>query len=125
MQTPDSNTLNPDSILLTEADWTQLLSGMVDPDLKKDYRRRTQRFAVNWDAKCTFTDEGQILSRHGLVLDTSVEGLTIRTQFEINADMIVRIEINPEGTPFLLKGRVIHCTETIGGFKIGLHLMFA
>jgi hypothetical protein len=58
------------------------------------------------------------------LLNASQEGLTTKGQTPITLNTEVVLELNPEGTPFAVRGRIAHCTETLGGFKIGIELRF-
>ena len=60
----------------------------------------------------------------GQLLNASQEGLTTKGQTPITLNTEVVLELNPEGTPFAVRGRIAHCTETLGGFKIGIELRF-
>ena len=71
-----------------------------------------------------FKDEGIAVKRSGSVLNISPTGLMIKLLHRLTCDtrLVLRASIDEEDV--LLRGRVIHCTATVGGFKLGIELEF-
>lgn len=108
----------------SRAYWKRFLQRTVAPEVKSDLKRATPRYPLPGDIKVTFKDSSKASVRRLALLNASEGGLTTKGQTKIDLDTEVVIELNPEGTPFLVRGRIAHCTETLGGFKIGIELRF-
>lgn len=109
---------------VSKAYWKRFLQRTVAPESKSDVQRSTPRYALPGDIKVTFEGAGEKSVRRLALLNASAEGLTTKGQTPIAIDVEVVVELNPEGTPFAVRGRIAHCTETLGGFKIGIELRF-
>jgi len=105
--------------------WERFLQRTVAPEPKSDVKRAARRYPLIGDLNIAFDDEqGRAHTRVLSLINVSCEGLTAKGQTDIALDTDVLIEMNPEGTPFRMLGRIVHCTETIGGYKIGIELQF-
>ena len=109
---------------ISKSYWKRLLQRTVAPVDKSDLKRSTRRYPLPGDIKVTFEDAGETSVRRLALLNASEGGLATKGQTQILLDTEVIIELNLEGTPFTVRGRIVHCTETIGGFKIGIELRF-
>jgi len=109
---------------ISSAYWKRFLQRTVAPEHKSDVQRSAPRYPLPGDIKVTFEDSGETSVRRLALINASQEGLTTKGQTAMPLDVDVVLELNPEGTPFSIHGRIIHCTETLGGFKIGIELRF-
>lgn len=109
---------------ISKAYWKRFLQRTVAPESKSDIQRATPRYPLPGDIKVTFEDAGEMSARRLALLNASHEGITAKGQTLIPVDVDVVVELNPEGTPFRIRARIVHCTETLGGFKIGIELRF-
>ena len=109
---------------ISAAYWKRFLKRTVAPEHKSDIQRAEPRYPLSGETKVSFEDAGETSVRRLALLNASQDGLTTKGQTPIVLDTQVVLEMNPEGTPFAIHGRIIHCTETVGGFKIGIELRF-
>lgn len=109
---------------ISKAYWKRFLQRTVAPEPKSDTQRSTPRYPLPGDIKVTFENAGETSVRRLGLLNASEDGLTTKGQTQIPPDTEIVVELNPEGTPFAVRGRIAHCTETLGGFKIGIELRF-
>ena len=58
------------------------------------------------------------------ILDISDGGLAVKTESVIIQKTGVGLDVNLEGRRMLLMGSVARCTSTIGGYEIGIELVF-
>lgn len=110
--------------LITEEFWERFLSRTVEPQFKPDVKREVPRYPYQGEAKLIIErgDEGG--TRRLSIVNISLEGITAKGNSEIPIGTNAFVELNPEGEPFLMRGEIVHCTETLGGFKIGIKLIF-
>ncbi len=109
----------------TRQRWTELLAQLGESE-KPDYRRSNQRSYVQFGAaKLSFDDEqGTPVVRTGRLLNASDDGLMVKQYESIPDETELRVEATIGDEVFALTGRVIHATQTVGGFKIGIELRF-
>jgi len=105
--------------------WRRFLKRAVALLETRDARRSGRRYPLSMDGQVIFTADGRTTRRNIGILDVSVGGVEGFTQEEIPVLTEVRIEIAPEGTALALQGRVVHSTQTVGGYKTGIRLSFA
>jgi hypothetical protein len=55
--------------------------------------------------------------------DISAGGICFRSPFRLGVDQMIRVELEADDLTWTGKGRVVHCTESLGGFYVGLHIM--
>ncbi len=60
----------------------------------------------------------------GALLDLSPRGVMIRSHLAIRESTVCRMEVALEDEIIDVQGIVRHCTETVGGYKIGIELCF-
>ena len=109
---------------ISGAYWKRFLKRTVAPEHKSDIQRAEPRYPLSGETKVSFEDADETSVRRLALLNGSQDGLTTKGQTPIALDTQVVLEMNPEGTPFTIHGRIIHCTETVGGYKIGIELRF-
>lgn len=63
--------------------------------------------------------------RTGKPLNVSRRGVLLRVRERIADHTPVVVQMMLVDERIVLLGRVTHCTETVGGFKIGIELRFA
>ena len=109
----------------TRERWREVLSQYSESD-RGDHRRCNQRAYVQFGvAKLSFDDEqGMPDVRTGRLLNASHGGVMIKQYQSIPAKTELQIEATIGDETFALAGHVVHATETLGGFKIGIELRF-
>ena len=108
--------------IVTQRYWFQFLDRVVGVMPKSDLKRETPRFPFQGEVQLQI--EGEAEKRWLSLMNISREGITARGNTEIRLGTRVVLEMNPEGSPISLRGEVVHCTGTLGGFKIGIRLEF-
>jgi hypothetical protein len=104
--------------------WSDLLITVIHPEIGENRRRHARRYTTAGEVKLAYERAGRTVRRSFDVLGVSVDGIMARGHCEVDADELVNMEINLNGSPICLRGRVIHCTTGLGGYKIGIKLMF-
>jgi len=104
--------------------WNELLTRVVAPELGKNLRRGTRRYPLLGEAKLTYEKDGKTYRRTFDVINVSRGGMTLKGYDEVKADTIIELKVTlgPHVAP--LKAKVVHCTGTLGGFKVGVEILF-
>lgn len=109
---------------VSEAYWLRFLCRAVEVECKTDPKRATRRYSFYGDVKLFFDEDGNTRNRSLSFMNISADGITLKGASEIPIGSRVVVHLNPEGSWFALAGKVVHCTGTLGGFKIGITLDF-
>jgi hypothetical protein len=72
-----------------------------------------------------FERGGRPLKRTGKLLNASVDGVLVMQHERIADGTIVLMQLMFHDGQIRLLGHVVHCTETVGGYKVGIGLQFA
>lgn len=105
--------------------WAQVLAQhkMVE---ETEYRRDDARRIVEFGSvRVIYQEWGSWVARSGTLLNASERGLMAMVKERVPSALQVRLEVTIRDETFALTGRVAHCTQTVGGFKIGFRLEFA
>ena len=62
--------------------------------------------------------------REKMLVYASQEGVMVKNRGRIPARTPVWMEITLADDVFALLGQVAHCTQTVGGYKVGIELQF-
>jgi hypothetical protein len=113
---------------ITHEQWLRMIERYVTDEPEPPVRRGQRRYTV--DGMVTLA----VLSADGNGVHTAVrtaplvqvsdEGIMIRSHAELAQDTVVAMQVYLEDDNFALLGRVMHCTDTIGGYKVGIQLAF-
>ena len=105
--------------------WVELISTLGEPEVEPKFRRTHRRYPCNGEIKVRFaTDEG-MKQRTWSLIQVSSEGITAIAPEEVPDRFRIDIEWHREDEIIMLSGRIVHCTQTIGGYKIGVKLKFS
>jgi len=112
---------------LTVGDLEALIAGLTedteaDPFLIKRTDRRWV-FRGPADLYCQEPD-GTEVKVHASVRDVCMTGLGLVVRNRLPVDTVVRIVLALEDGYYAAKVRIVHCTQTVGGFKIGCDFVF-
>ena len=109
---------------LTHEQWNELLTLVVAPELGKNLRRGTRRYPVMGEAKLTYEKDGKTYRRTFDIINLSRGGMTLKGYDEVKADTLIdcKVTLGPHVAP--VKAKVVHCTGTLGGFKVGVEILF-
>jgi hypothetical protein len=110
--------------MLDEITWRTILNHQVASDFERHSHRRWRRYPANGEVKAEFAVDGQPRKRTWDILQIAAGGLTVRAGEEIDQDTPVKLQINLDGNPVIARGVTRHCTQTGGGYKLGIKLIF-
>lgn len=115
--------------------WLALLYRHVQLCDEIDYRRAYHRAHFRYDldagaVRLSYVDTidhtpPKAIDRWAAIIQLSPGGLMVRAQRPIADDTPLRLEIALEDEIVHAEGRVAHCTQTVGGYKIGIELVFS
>ncbi len=105
-----------------EERWRHFLARIGGVNYKPDARRTNQRYTADGDVRISFVDDGDAQQRMLRLLDISIDGMTVKGSNEVSPGTQVAIQLDMEEGPFDASGTVVHCTGTLGGFKVGIRL---
>lgn len=105
--------------------WRRFLIRTVAPESAKDVNRGKPRYPYFKDGVLEYIHYDVTSRCHMSLLEVAEDGITGRTDDEVPPGAKARFEFSPEGKPLVLTGVVVHCTQTLGGFKTGIRLEFS
>lgn len=113
---------------ITRQEWADIVAQFSGGRRTPNIKRRQPRFDAGGFARlfCKRRDgarEEQVCLRCS-VLEKSNAGITLRCQDWLHERTDVAVELLLDDRPVVLLGRVVHCTQTVGAFKIGVQLKF-
>ena len=103
--------------------WRAVVSASTEPSTETGVRRREpRRDLVLTSAKLTYREKGKAapVERPCTLLGVSGGGLMVRARSSIAPNTPVEIDVFWGDETSALRGTVVHCTPTVGAFKIGL-----
>lgn len=117
---------------VSRGEWVAILSRMVKPTIEPMRKRKYRRYPVeppaSGEARIRFRPARDPATkpvvRSGPLLDVSPTGLMVKIYGELPVGVPVTVQITLEGLQLALRGRIVHCTNTLGGFKVGVELQF-
>lgn len=117
---------------VTRDEWLAVLGRLVRPEIEPLRRRKYRRYSIEppsyGDARLSFrpgrSPTTRPAVRSGPVLDISPAGMMVKTYSELPVGVQVSAQVVLDGLRLALRGRVVHCTNTLGGFKVGIELHF-
>lgn len=110
--------------ILNSDQWNNLLTRVVAPELGKNLRRGTRRYPVMGEAKLSYEKDGRSYRRTFDVINVSRGGLTLKGYDEVKADTVIDVKVTLGPHVARLKAKVVHCTGTLGGHKVGIAIIF-
>jgi len=108
----------------TRQRWREVLSQYADVEQCGQRRNNERYYIALGSVKLAFEEDGAPVERTGRVLNASDGGLMIKQYQDVPSDTQLQIEATIGEESFALAGRVAHCTQTVGGFKVGIELKF-
>ena len=109
---------------LARADWKQVVTRYATVIVAPPVKRRHPRYDATGQARLSKAGSEAALVETCVLLQVSAEGLTLRSPDEIRLHELLAIEVRLPDRTVLLHGRVVHCTGTVGAFKLGVQLTF-
>lgn len=109
---------------LVREDWERIVIRYATVIAAPPVKRRHPRYDTTGRAKLSKAGSQAVLVETCALLQVSAEGLTLRSHDEIPLHELLAIEVRLTDRAVLLHGRVVHCTGTVGGYKLGVLLTF-
>ncbi|MFQ5806250.1 MAG: hypothetical protein ACE5I3_07365 [Phycisphaerae bacterium] len=111
--------------MLARDRWLEILSRCVSPEVEPPIRRKSRRYGLRFGVvRLHYKEDGTPRTLTASLLQVSADGLMARSHTPIPLSIPVWIEVTLEDDTFALLGQVAHSTQTVGGYKIGIHLRF-
>ncbi len=115
--------------LTAETDWNAFLESIAKPRSGALHRRTEPRYEVlvGQVLLVYVVDTGMKRLTDSVVvplMQVSQRGLMVRSPIEFDFNTRLAMELTYLRDAFCLLGRVKHCTNTVGGFKLGIMLEF-
>ena len=105
--------------------WQEIIASCCS-DETDEYRRGDERRPASSAAvRLAFHSNGRPVQQTSRILNVSPSGLMIRHNQRLDSGTSMVLQADLHGEAILLHGRVVHCTSTVGGYKIGIELRFA
>jgi hypothetical protein len=108
----------------TRGRWLKALQETVSAEFEPVYRRRQRRYAVVGEVRVSGKLEGEPFRRTWPLIEASSDGLTAKGSEEIRLGVEFDVVVQISDDPITARGRTVHCTQTLGGYKIGILLEF-
>ena len=114
---------------ITREQWLEIVArNSVTPVRPHAAREHTRFWPQTGIAKLVFTipcgTQTVPVVRTCLILDISNGGLAVKSEQMVPVRTGVGMDVDMEGEPLLLMGTVARCTSTVGGYQIGIKLVF-
>ena len=105
-----------------------MLSDHCTVDSDGEVRRAYHRFFVPGQAVIRYTPtsggDTQPMTIVSTIIEVSPEGLMVRSHWDIplKHKLTILVTLGDDTVPLL--GQAVHCTGTVSGYKVGIHLQF-
>src|SRR5438477_13058629 len=109
---------------MTRGLWRAIVEGSVSAQFEPPARRNVRRYNIHGECMVHFSDDDGKRSFPLMLLNISLEGIMGRAAEEIMVDTPLDVHMPIEDHVFLIRGRIIHITSTLGGFKLGVRFRF-
>lgn len=114
---------------ITREEWRRIVVRHNQYRVKTGWQRLTERYVVKQGyAKLVFelpAGRRKVpIVRTVPVLDLSDGGIAVKSHRTIPEKTGVGIELNLDGTPLILVGKVARSTLIVGGYQVGIELTF-
>lgn len=111
---------------VTADHWIRFVDKVASELGDHDPRRLNRRepFENYEDVKLFIQDAGDVRHCLARITEVSVGGVSLWTDCEVPVCTRVMFEFHPDNKPVKVKGRIVHCTQTVGGYKVGIEIEF-
>lgn len=112
---------------VTQGEWEKFVQQTESDNLDHDARRESPRKPIVCfdDIQLKIYDSGEVTSRIVKITEISAGGVTCWTGEEVLEGARVQFIFAGEFRHWQFRGRIVHCTQTIGGFKVGIRIEFS
>jgi hypothetical protein len=108
----------------TREEWWKVFSDFAVAEQEPHYRRRSRRYPCEGEIKVEGEVDDEPFKQIWKILQVSEGGLMARSPREVPLETRVTVFWRRNERNLMMSGRVIHCTQTIGGYKVGIRLAF-
>ena len=108
----------------TNEQWNTAIAKMVKGEFEPQYRRNFRRYTIDGEIRVTSQADGEPVSESWDLHQVTPVGLSARSSREIPEGARLKLEVHINGQVLRVRGKVKHCTQTIGGYKVGIQLLF-
>ena len=108
----------------TNEQWNTAIAEMVNAEFEPRCCRSLRRYTVDGEIKVTGQVDGEPVSEAWDLHQVSLAGLSARSSREIPEGARLKLEVHINGQVLRVRGKVKHCTQTLGGYKVGIQLLF-
>jgi len=109
---------------MSRALWQAILNSSVTSEFEPKIRRAFRRYHIQGDATLLFDDDEGPCKRVFRLINVSLEGIMGTTTTPVPSGVACRIRMPIDDQALELTGRVVHCTGSLSGCKVGIHLTF-
>lgn len=109
----------------TLEEWTDFLSRAVDARHEPLKRRKHRRYPFDGYVTIRGEYDGVSFKQIWTLRQVSLEGLMVLARHEMPLWIAVTIVLKWNNREYLLRGATCHCTQTVGGYKVGIQLQFS
>ena len=119
----DSDSPSRTVTFVTRAAWGAWIAQVPPGERETGVKRRDLRRAIAaGPIQVRYAAEGRACRQACWVLEVSAHGLTLRAPRSVPEGAFVDVWWPDEAQMLRLRGDVAHCTETVGGYKLGVKL---
>ena len=120
---------NTNSGPITQEQWIEIVArNSAKPVRTHVAREHTRYWPQSGIAKLVFTlpfgTQTVPVVRTCPILDISNGGLAVKSEQVVPVRTGLGMDVDLEGEPLLMMGTVARCTSTVGGYQIGIELVF-
>lgn len=118
--------MNPivDSAPTTRDEWSKIVSAASLAEMEPKARRNTRRYPCSGEIKVSGEIDDEPFRGTWNLLQVSMTGISARADREVPDRMKVTIRWRWGSQDVFVRGRVMHSTQTVGGYKVGVRLEF-
>ncbi len=113
-----------DCFFATKQEWLKIVVAFSRTNKKSEFRRTSGRYACTGEIKVLGEINDEPFKQTWSLMQLSAEGLTARSHLAIPEETHVSIHWHQGEQDLVLLGQVRHCTQTVGGYKVGIKLEF-
>jgi PilZ domain len=117
--------MQQDQKRLDEVTWRKAIAHHVGAEAGSYSRRLWSRQPTQGEVKAQYVVDDQARKRTWDLMETSAGGIQVRTAEEITSGTRVSLCIQFSDQSLHCGGITCHCTQTVGGYKVGIRLIFS
>jgi hypothetical protein len=112
---------------VSQGEWDKFVKQTESDNQHHDARRQSPRKPIECyeDIQLKIYDSDGVTSRLVKITEISAGGVTCWTGEEVPEGAKVQFIFAGEFRHWQFRGRIVHCTQTVGGFKVGIRIEFS